>query len=441
MDVDSLGDSPYVTGCDEVEPEYSGGKIDLKSSGAGSWIVIGILIIFALYLIYSLYCKTFLEGETYQQKQLRVNFSNLNGEEYDEVAQNALRYGESIENPRAIDHYQMGAVYLLNAKEPQKAHEHFMQALDQVIKGKVNTRDTPFIIERIDDFNNNFMEFPNLEELPIQEAMLAHYEAVRKHADVTYKRKSELRAGDPDFASKLLLSRQTWKTDSQNVHDSAAYTEIEEQFLQVREENRNLPKKDLRNYDELTNWLRVKAAEKADDSSYKVDKVLSFLNNNYPLKSIRGDVNEQDVIVNVWRRAHDPDNIGAKEQIKEAMLDSVVDCVEGDTVVCITGRTAKIWKSLATLDKNPKIGIIKTKQALRNEIFEKAAAIVAEHVGTDGLASEQLKNDYNNSENTAQVQDIIEVMRGKIDDLRPVYQGLLDKNQLDLVLAECKSAV
>jgi hypothetical protein len=118
-----------------------------------------------------------------------------------------------------------------------------------------------------------------------------------------------------------------------------------------------------------------------------------------------------------------------------------MDCVEGGHVVCMTGRNAKMWQALAYVDFNPQIGIIKNKQTLRNEVYESAAKIVDEFVGTNGTASEQLKESYRKSEKSEQVEELQESMLAKIDELYNKYSGLIPDEQLKLLINECKAVI
>jgi hypothetical protein len=222
------------------------------------------------------------------------------------------------------------------------------------------------------------------------------------------------------------------------VHDSAVYQELKDQFYQVREENSRVPDLQLKNYEDVSNWLKIRYEEQPEHD--KILKVLKFLNNNYSLGSIPG-AHEQDLLTAVWQRAYHPDNVDKFNDIREAIGDAVLDCVEGCSVVCMAGRNAKIWQALARVDNNPKMGIIKSKQVLRNEIYERAAKIVDDHVGQNGSVSDMLKNSYKKSENTEQVIELIECMKDQIEELRIQYKELISDELLNILIEECKSVI
>jgi hypothetical protein len=444
-DIYNFGDSPYLSGTNNTDNNeqddttIKGGEVGFTKNKLLQFFFVSVLVIVIIYLLLNIFYKIQLRGEDYNQRNAHRHFNNLHGEAYDEDAKQAIAYGEAIDNPRAIDHYRLGTTYLVNANNPRRAHYHFKRALNEVIQGNVDAREAPFIIDRIDDYKDRFVDFPDIEELPIQQAIIAHYENQTNLIKNIEKQKPEIREDDPEFTQKILLSRQDWQSDSQNVHDSAVYEELKQQLTQVREENAHLPNISLKDYNDVANWLKIRYKDEPENYT-KISKVLDFLNRDYPIGAIPG-FQERDVLVNAWRRAYDPANKENFNEIREAIGGAVLDCVEGDTVVCMSGRTSKIWQGLATLDKDPEIGVLKSKQMLRNEIYERSAKIVADHVGPNGSASDALKDAYVKGENTEQVKELTECMKKQIEDLKTDYDKLLPKDQLELAITECASVV
>jgi tetratricopeptide (TPR) repeat protein len=416
--------------------QISGGNID-TSSLLFYYIAIAIIVIFTIWLIVKILKRIKINGEDYYQRKTRLSFNKVQGEDYNKFAKDTIQYGELIENPNAIDHYRVGTVYLLNAKNYHSAFRHFNQALDEIIDGKVDLTETPFIINRIDDLNHIFMDTNIEETLPIQQALLTYYQNTKKQ--ISEKPTTNIISkDDPEFKQKMILSRQNWQSDSQNVHDSAIYNELLEQVNEVMCQNRQIPDYELHNYDEVINWLRVRYRDTPE--KYKVEKVIALLNNDYPISILNG-ISERTLITAIWQRSYDEINENNAGSIREALGDAVLDCVEGDYVVCITGRSSKLWQSLALLDANPKIGILKTKQAIRNEIFDKAAKVVNDFVGINGSASESLKLAYLEDENSEQVIELKEVMKQKIKNIGKDYVNLLPQDQIDIIILECLSII
>lgn len=436
---------PYNVTESHLNPSYirsstiSGGNIDTSSS-LFYWVVCAILIIVICWLIYLIFQKVKIAGEDYNQRQTRIHFNNIHGEHNDDEAKQAIYYGELIENPRAIDHYRMGTIYLLNAQNPEAAHRHFENALQQVINGQVDNREAPFILNRITDFADLYIDLPDGEnDLPIQQAMLAHFDNQLAQLQHISKPHKHIDPNDPEFKQKTIISRQNWQPDSQNVHDSAVYKELQEQVREVIRENKLITNVDLHNYDEALNWMHVRYRDspKKDD----IDKVLAVVSENNPIGVLHGMIGERDLVTAIWQRSYDPSNQKNAVSIREALADALCDCVEGGHVVCVTGRSAKIWQSLARLDKCEYMGIFKTKQILRNEIYDRAAKVIDDFIGVDGSASQSLILAYNNDQETEQVIELKNHMRDKIAEIADEYKGLLDDTQLTLIIAECQAIV
>jgi hypothetical protein len=403
------------------------------------WVATCILIIAILWVVIVIYRQIHFSGEDYNQRKARIHFNSIRGEEFDEEAKKAIEYGEAIQEPRAIDHYRTGAVYLLNAKNHTAAHRHFQQALNQIIEGRVDTREAPFILNRIADFNDMFIDFDDVDDdLPLQQAMLAHFNQQANVLNQVEKKKVEIAADDPEFKQKTLLSRQDWQSDSQNVHDTAIYEELKDQVSRVLESNHKIKDIQLHNYDEAINWLRVKY--KDSPKKQDLEKAINVINNDYPIGSIPG-VTEKSLLTAIWQRTFDPENKDRAVQIREAMGDAVLDCIENGATVCLSGRSSKVWQALAKLDKEPEMGILKTKQALRNEILDRSAKIMDDFIGNNGSVSQALKEAYNNDENTEQVKELKECIKTKISELSNDYKGLIPETMLQSTINECTAVV
>jgi hypothetical protein len=404
----------------------------MLSLNAADYTVI-VLIFFVILLIYKIYMHFHYYNESPAQRMTRLAFDKIHGEAYDDVAKDVIKYGSAIKTPRAIDHYRIGTVQLVNANNPAEAHDHYNRALNQIIDGFVDTRDALFIINRINDFNHYFVDYPEIEDLPLQHAIGAYFQQQTTQLNTVRQRPA---SDDAEFTQKTLLSRQEWHSDSQNVHDSALDVLLTEQFNRVVEENRSINNGDLHDYNEAVNWLKVRHADKLE----KINMVLNVINRN-DLIHVVPNVREKDVLTMVWRRTYDRRNADNADVMREAIADAILDCVEGETVVCMSGRTKKIWQAMACVDFDENMGVLKSKQALRNEIYQKCARIVDDFVGQNGNASEALKSAYINDENTEQVSELKETIKRQIDLVVDDYKDLLPKAQLDLIILECKTVI
>lgn len=427
----------YMGGMNTViEPK--GGYIKSGDS-AVKYVLIGLLIIVIIYLFYRIVMHFQHGGEDYYQRKTHHHFENIHGEAYDNEAKQTIEFGEAIPNPRAIDHYRVGTVLLVNAREPQRAHRHFRQALEQVINGEVDTKEAPYIINRIDDFKDHFFDFPDIEELPIQNALMAFIEQQRKQVSDVVRKKETVAPDDPQFLQKVLVNRQEWHSDSQNVHDSAMYTMLANQYNKTRSENLSLKNIGQHDYNDAVQWLKTRYAQDAG-MMQKIEQALKMIGRNEPVGCIP-HANEKDILTTVWQRSYDPDNKDNAIVIREALADALADCIEGGSTVCMSGRTKKVWQALARLDKDPENGVLKSKEAIRNEIYQKSAKIVDDFIGENGSASDALKEAYRKSDDTQQVKELVETIHKQIDDLRKDYKNFLPDEQLDVIVKECQAVV
>ena len=398
------------------------------------YLFLVVVIIIIIFLILHILKQIKIEGETYEQRILHRYFNNTAGEQLDENARNVLITGEEIKNPRAIDHYRIGQVYLINARNIDRAHHHFEQALTQIVDGKVDTREAPFILERIDDFKDRFFENNDIDN-NLQAALLTLYNMQNEQNKNVEKVKYDIKSDDPEFKQKTILSRQNWQSDSQNVHDHSIYTSLDVQFNYVKKENEKINA----NYSEVVNFLRDKY-KNDKENRYKLELVLEILNHNYPVGYL-SNVKEQDVLLEVWKRTKHPINVKNSFIMQNAIADAILDCVENGHPVCMAGRISKIWQALACLDTNENLGILKSKQVLRNEIYQKAAKIVDNYIGERGTVSADIKKDYNEGKLTNDVLNMIDSIKKDIYEIKKDYIELISDAHLDAIIHECQNVI
>ena len=396
--------------------------------------IIAVAIVVIGILIYLFVKNLKVNGEDYNQRQAHHYFTRLNGEITDENSVNAIKYGESIKEPTAIDHYRLGTTYLVNNKEHIPAAFHFNKALEKISNGEASNTDATFIIERIDDYKSHFIDHSDIPELPVQEAILSYYKNLKKTNDELKKKNSVDKVSVP----KLILNKQKWHSDSQNVHDTAVFSELLEQYNMIVNSNKKIKEYNKYMYQDAIKYIKNKFKDTKHLGS--VDKVINILSNNYEISFMPG-VKEQDIITAIWQRSYDDSNIENAEEIRDALCYSILDCIEGDSVVCMAGRVPKLWQALATLDKERGIGTIKSKQVLRNEIYQRCAKIVHDKLGPSGSASDEVKNAYNNGRDIIGVKECIESIYKEMDNIKTDYKDLISDDIIQLYINECKNVL
>jgi hypothetical protein len=333
-----------------------------------------------------------------------------------------IEYGERLKTPRPIDHYRIGSTYLVHYRNPTAASQHFTKALQKVV-------DTPAATVAAQAHNTQIIDgiADYRRELPYNAGMQALIQ--RAYLEDARARTELIR---DDARPIPAIAREVWVADSQNVHDSKLFDDFQTQFNRVRYEN--VIADDA--YANARSWLLTRANERPADRE-KIEKVFRILDNNYELTG-SGGARENDVLAAVWTRAHDPRNKDRAAEIKEAVYAGVLDCHEPNGVVCLAGRSPKIWQSLALLDVNPEIGVLKTKQLMRNEIYGRCAQIVQQTLGD---APARIKEAYDKGEDSADVRALSEQIRSKLDLIAPEYDGAMPAKRVKAILDECKATV
>jgi hypothetical protein len=380
-----------------------------------------------IYILYKLYTKIKIRGRNYHQRKLANSYAKLTGNTPSNASKDIIAM-ESMPNKSALDHYFIGNTYLIMNENHKKAEEHFKNALKSIVETKNTTDEHLFVIDGIRDAPGiTAHDF----DIPLQEAMFAEIER-RKSAQPPAISKNTT----PAAIIEKIENKKVWISDSQNVHDATINDALNAQLAHLRGANREFPDAQYYTYEDAVMWIRAKFAN--DKSKLeRANKVFNILEHNYNVPGI--GVHEKDLLAAVWKRAHDPRNAKNRDSFKDAIADSIIDCVEGGNVVCINGRTPKIWQSMAQIDYE-NLGVLKSKQFIRNEIYDKAGQIVKRYT-TPGIIKKETIDDFINNRNTADVKDLTENIKKDIRELRAEYHGKLPEEQLKIIVEECIDGV
>ena len=185
---------------------------------------------------------------------------------------------------------------------------------------------------------------------------------------------------DNDLARAIQLSleqppppniKQVWVEDSQNVHDSILNNTASSHYQYIKN-----------NFDQPTDDIPAISAQLTSD---KAKRMLQYIQEHSARVSRLND-DESNIVKQVWKVSKLGEE--SKKTFEEALEDS---WAEG-TPVCITGRTTRLIASLAHLvPQEPQLGILKTSNAIRNEIMNTCAKIMQDNE-TD--SEEQLKKRF-----------------------------------------------
>lgn len=189
--------------------------------------------------------------------------------------------------------------------------------------------------------------------------------------------------------------------DPQNSHDHQVIISLTEKYKKLVELQNELDKSNEPDYEEFKKAGLVDTEIKDAKAAYSINEfytwAVDFLKKKYvgdrdnyhknikiledvlneigkgaEIKSVDPEgVKEGYILMLIWLRINHPDNAENCENLKEVLLNQILDCVQttqemlgdliqivapiGDTphVVCLNGRVARIISSLSLLDKDP----------------------------------------------------------------------------------------
>jgi hypothetical protein len=169
-------------------------------------------------------------------------------------------------------------------------------------------------------------------------------------------------------------------SDNQNSHDPGVSAGISASLNIIEIDESNLPA------EENTEFSLAEIRNYINKSNYSADKKNKAL---YSLKLI-GEKNEMvsavnkrelDAIRDVWIRSSHPGNRDNKTNIRDALIDALVDIMEPNgwaqtNAACVSGRVGRIVGSLAAIDFDERVGNLATKEQIENQILDNAGQIV-----------------------------------------------------------------
>jgi hypothetical protein len=292
-----------------------------------------------------------------------------------------------------LENYRLGSVYDYYYKDDKKATKYYNEAIDQFVNptpannriGSFCQIITPqlhdnreFIIGRIRDrFTSPAIDM--MEDTKIKK----NIEKI-KNSNVTH----------PKIAKAALEKKVKWTRDNQNVHDSKLASDVKNSYYKIASYNSGANQKSYENVIDyfVNNSSRTKQINSILDvlTTIKPSNTISKLNPSNP-------VSERKVIADIWTRINAPENKQNQRSLIDSFASSIADCHENGSIVCATGRVSRMVQSLAHLDFDPEVGQVKTKQAVRNEIFASVGNFVTKEY--EKLLPE-IQQDYVNSIDT-----------------------------------------
>ena len=151
----------------------------------------------------------------------------------------------------------------------------------------------------------------------------------------------------------------------------------------------------------------------------------------------------------IWKRALDPENSENSIKMKNAIAKSLSECSENaTTTVCITGRSNKLLSSIATLDKDPTIGVAYSYEMYRNEILDKFNNHIKEKIESDKKSMDPARKQYVESftdlsidQSPAEKSKFNNELKTYVDALCKDYKMVVRDYNIEKIKQECNAVI
>jgi len=383
------------------------------------FIILVLIVLFLLNLVYYYLNKK-------NSEQIRTEFLDLqrNDPHYEEKAGQILRdiYHTHEGEDRALtaeELYMAGDLHT-NMGNMGVAVNVMNDAINEFNRENVANNLRYFINDRLDDWANRELVVNDLHGIIIPIDPKPREEKVR-----------ELKTNKNMETDEKIDNLKDWVSDGQNVHDSAIVSDVKEQYDKLIRYNVKYPNlgRDL-SYEDAKKQLL--------DMDYGIYSALERIEKNYAIPSILST--EKELFMNVWYRINSPDNAANKDELKQSLISQLRDFTSNDNIVCQDGRVTRLMSTFTKLDADDDLGILKNKEIIRNEIFHEASQVVKKVL--DKLP-EEVKNDYDEDNQTAEVENAILTMKDGINELMEKHSenSKLTPEQLGVIKQECLSVI
>lgn len=419
-------------------------------------------------------------------------YNETRGDFYNMKAKMTLKKSLAIpERQRAAnDNFRIGNVYRYYVQDPNLTREYYRRTIDR-IRNRPAEADH-HMLDRLEDFEHLDpdlrREIPNLREMvaedrivqqmmnlgevvqgrnviveePRQMAQHMLHEDVNPLPPNNGPRKFQFVPTDQPTAkivgeknkSTYFKNLQQWTKEPQNVHDSNITSDVAKSYHLLLE---GLPPKHGGNREYVDQMKaevsRLETAKQiTKDQRIKANKTIDTMYNGSVYSKI--GVKEGDILVDIWRRINIPENAAKRNEMMVSFAENLATAVEKGNVssnpVCTGGRVSRAILSLAHLDHNPEVGILKSKEVVRNEVFSNAYSeyknaldkYTAESPPPE-LDPRMIKGakDSKDGVDTPESAEFEAMVKDNIGNrIREDYSELIAKPDLDILIMESQAA-
>lgn len=374
----------------------------------------------------------------------------------------------------AKDNLRIGNIYRHFVKNPIMAREYYRKTAEQIINqpelGNRQMVDQLEALAREDVLLD--IDIPHIREVIAEDRMMHE---IRQLGDVVVERPlvgatgMQIPAAGPrafgfkprpvnltvkimgeENKDKYLKGLQEWTLDAQNVHDPNITDDVAKSYSALVQ---GLPSQ---NYDSESFIDMKQSIKQLKDAGHiekdvlnKATMTIDAMNNDLIYSKI--GLPEQTILTNMWRRINLPANKERRHELLVSFAENLATAVEQNNVsgkpVCTGGRIARAMRTFAHLDHNPQVGILRSKEVVRNEVFQAAhheyksfLDASAAETNTDPILKKGAL-DSKAGEDTAESQAFDNTVKQKITErLTRDYGNLIEAGDLDLLIKESHAA-
>ena len=373
---------------------------------------------------------------------IRCNANNiinnkLVGDKLDDNVLKVIRKINKIKDKNADDYNNLGMLYSCHLKNNARAYDNYVRVLKLIRQGKVKENNAVNMMYKMEDIISEYKGSPRLKSIIKDTQNLVHKKNIKKTLKSKIPKKKII---------KKIEDKKIWKSDPQNVHDSKMLYDIKSQFQYIKEQN-DIIRQPYSTFDNICTII-LNYPEFEGKNINKITKVLERIRNGSSSNVLGLNIEEKAFFMEIWRRIQSLINKKNRKELEKYFILSIQDCIEGDNdyIVCSSGRNARLFSCLAFLDKESKnkgIGILKTKESIRNEILEECAKIVKKYTDCGqtknkmGIPKYVIEH-YNEGRVTTKVKELEENIRKEILNLKEQFINRgFDDIYIDQILNEC----
>jgi hypothetical protein len=347
-------------------------------------------------------------------------------------------------------------------KIKRKAAKQFNETIATIVQHPNEVvQNTPqpvnFMVDRIEDFYNDYLiqTLRTAELTP--ELVVPNFPAVRQAVRNANRNNSERVAALSAHMPKKQDMQQVYYTneipsDPQNVHDTNVNTDIHRKFKKLVENNAyevdhnpyaGMPIREV--YNSIKNSVK---SHKFGNALKRQDAEAVLNTMHSPEKVGALGVSQMELLTEIWKRVHSPDNAERKDSLVGAFMDALADGRENGYTVCTIGKCNRLMGSLTLLDTDAVIATpVKTKEILRSEIFTKAHNIINDTLQKypePVVAAYQNPTKFDEAPEDVKIQvnDLEHTLKQNIaTDIQNNYAKEVDATTLDILIEDAKAGV